>query len=190
MSWQSASVHHFVGWYSHSLMSHTDIHSHCTALLNTHLFISMGEAPEAVTHSPVCGFVTTVAGHVRIAYLADNNTNTTLSVAVLIMTACGSAAKVCQVSATRGSRPSRYAMQSDIAAVKDGRPEAGVLDTYPSPFNNLRHDMGNAARPVFAVMRDQFIGPEAGAPVYHWSCDAATTNRSRCVSGVGFVNAF
>ena len=183
MSWQSVRVHHLVGWYSHSLMSHTDIHSHRAALSNTHL-TSGSPSPE------IGGFVTLVAGHTRMAYLADINTNIILSDRVLIMTACGSAATVCQVSATRGNRSSRYAMQSDIAAVKDGRPDAGVFDTYPSPFNNLRHAAGNGARPFFAVMRDQFFGPETGAPVYHWSCDTVTTGRSRCSSGVGFVNAF
>ena len=49
MSLQSARVHHFVGWYSHSLMSDTDIHSHGVALLNTHLLhqlsLSMPPAP-------------------------------------------------------------------------------------------------------------------------------------------------
>ena len=125
-----------------------------------------------------------------MAYLADNSTSITLLVFLWIMTACGNAARVCQVSATRGSRPSRYARQSDTAAVKDGRPEAGVLDTYPSLFNNLRHALGNVARPFFAVICDQFLGPEAGAPSYHSSCDTVSTGRSRCVSGVGFVNAF
>ena len=123
-----------------------------------------------------------------MAYLPDNNTRTTLSAAVWIMTSCGSAANVCHVSATRGKRSSRYAMQSDIAAVRDGRPEAGVLATYPSFFNNLRNALGNGARLVFAVMRDQFLGPETGAPVYHWSCGTDRTGRSRCARGVGFVS--
>ena len=81
-------------------------------------------------------------------------------------------------------------MQRDIAAVRDGRPEAGVLATYPSPLNNRRHDLGNGARPFFAVMRDQFLGPETGAFVYHWPCGKDTTGMSRCLRGVGLVNAF
>ena len=155
MSLQSVRVHHFAGWYNHSLIAHTDIHSHRAFLWNTHLFLwlSLSTLPSSTlrslstlqssTHGPETGgFVTTVAGHVRMTYLADINTRRALSVAVWMMIACGSAAKVCQVSATRGNRFSRYAMTSDIAAVKDCRPEAGVLAMYPSFFNTLLHVLG------------------------------------------------
>ena len=151
MSCPSVRVHHLVGWYSHSLIFHKDIHSHRSALLNTHLLIGLSlSMPPSPTHFPVCGFVTTVAGHVRMAYLADNSTRIALPVTVWIMTACGSAAKVCQVSATRGSRSSRYAMQSDMAAVKAGRPEAGVLDTYPF---SLQHSPTCFGQPSSTFLR-------------------------------------
>ena len=102
-----------------------------------------------------------------MAYFADNNTRKAALFVVWMMTACGNAAMVCQVSATCCSRSSRYARQSDIAAVMDGRPEAGVLATYPSALSTRRHTLGNEARPRFAVMRVQFVGPETGALVYH-----------------------
>ena len=125
-----------------------------------------------------------------MAYFADNNTRNAALFVVWMMSACGNAAMVCQVPATCCNRSSRYARERDIAAVMDGQPEAGVLATYPSAFNTLRHDLGNAARPRFAVMRAQFVGPEACALVYHCSCDSDATSMSRCVRGVGFVIAF
>ena len=101
-----------------------------------------------------------------MAYFPDNNARKAALFIVRIMTACDNAAMVGQVSATCCSRSSRYARQSDIAAVMDGRSETSDLATYPSALSTLRHDVGTEARPCFAVMRAQFVGPEAGALVY------------------------
>ena len=91
---------------------------------------------------------TTVACHVRVAYFADNNTRKAALFVVWMMTACGNAAMVCQVSATCCNRSSGYARQSDIAAVKDGRPEAGVLATDP-PLSTLADTLW-AMKPALA----------------------------------------
>jgi len=72
-----------------------------------------------------------------MAYFADNRTKKAGLFVVWLMTACGNAAMVCQVSATCCSRSSRYAKQSDIDAVMDGRPETGDLATNPSALKTL-----------------------------------------------------
>eukprot|EP00974_Lingulodinium_polyedra_P118955 11169335-Lingulodinium_polyedra.AAC.1 len=66
------------------------------------------------------------------------------------MTALGNAAMVCQMSATRCNRSSRYARQSDVAAVMDGRPEACVLATDPSSLAPTLADTIRAMKPALA----------------------------------------
>eukprot|EP00974_Lingulodinium_polyedra_P030312 2917716-Lingulodinium_polyedra.AAC.1 len=72
----------------------------------------------------------------------------------------------------------------------DGRPEANALATYPSCLNARRHDLGNDARPRFAVMRVLRVRPATCALAYHGSFDNDTTGTSRCARGVGFAIAF
>eukprot|EP00974_Lingulodinium_polyedra_P002581 242629-Lingulodinium_polyedra.AAC.1 len=86
------------------------------------------------------------------------------------------------MSATRCNRSARYAKQSGIAAIMDGRPEASALATYPCCPNTRRHELGNKTRPRFAMKRVQIVRPGAGALVYHWPCDDDAT---RCARGVG-----